>query len=123
LISWVLLFASIPILVLGMREMRKLGGSSQARQGENLYEFERTTQLVTSGIFRYIRHPMYSSLLFLAWGVFFKLPSWLGAGLALVTTGFLLLTAKRDETADLEYFGDSYREYMQHTKRFVPWVF
>jgi len=122
-ISWVLLFGSIPVFVLGVSAMRKLGGTGQAREGEGLYEFERTTQLVTGGIFRYIRHPMYSSLLWLVWGVFFKLPSWLGFGLALAATGCLVMTAKRDEAANLEYFGEPYREYMRHTKRFIPWVF
>ena len=123
LISWLLLFGSIPVLILGVREMRRRGRRSQVRQGENLYEFERTTQLVTSGIFRYIRHPMYASLFYLTWGAFFKHISWPGAGLALLATVFLVLTARRDEAANLAYFGEPYREYMGHTKRFVPWVF
>jgi hypothetical protein len=46
--------------------------------GAPLLYFEKTTQLVTTGVFKYIRHPLYSSLLLLAWGVFFKHPSWVG---------------------------------------------
>ena len=40
-----------------------------ARPGRN---FENSTQLVTEGIYKYVRHPMYASLLFLGWGMFFK---------------------------------------------------
>jgi protein-S-isoprenylcysteine O-methyltransferase Ste14 len=49
---------------------------------------EKTTILVTTGAYRYIRHPLYSSLLFLAWGIFFKAPSWPGGLLALAATFF-----------------------------------
>ena len=41
----------------------------------SLYAFEKTSKLVTVGLYRYICHPLYSSLFFLGWGVFFKSPS------------------------------------------------
>ena len=71
--------------------------------------FEKTTQLVTTGAFKYIRHPLYSSLLLLAWGVFFKRPSWVGAGVALGATAFLLATAKVEELENIRYFGATYQ--------------
>ena len=69
----------------------------KARADTELLAFERTTKLVTVGIFRYIRHPMYCSLLLLTWGLFFKDPSSTGAALASAATLSLLLTAKADE--------------------------
>lgn len=122
LVSWLLLVASLYFLFAGTITLRRGGQRDEARGGEHLYRFERTTQLVTGGIFRYIRHPMYASLLYLTWGVFFKRISWPGAGLALMATVFLVLTARRDEAANLTYFGEEYREYMKRTKRFMPWV-
>jgi len=123
IISWVLLFGSIPFLIFGVSAMRRIGHSSHSRQGDDLYQFERTTSLITSGIFKYIRHPMYASLLLLAWGAFFKLPTLAGGILAVLSTIFLQLTALRDEAANLEYFGQPYQEYMQQTKRFIPFLF
>ncbi len=84
---------------------------------------EKTTELVTTGAYRYTRHPIYSSLLFLAWGVFFKRPSWVGGLLASSATLFLLATAKAEESENLGYFGPAYSEYMKRTKMFIPFLF
>jgi protein-S-isoprenylcysteine O-methyltransferase Ste14 len=89
----------------------------------NLLAFEKTTQLVTSGIYAYIRHPLYSSLLLLAWGIFFKLPSLPGGLLALAATIFLVLTARADEAECIQFFGSVYQGYMHKTRRFIPFLF
>jgi protein-S-isoprenylcysteine O-methyltransferase Ste14 len=88
-----------------------------------LVAFEKTTALVTTGAYSYIRHPLYSSLLFLAWGIFFKDPSWLGGLLALGATLFLVATARVEEAENLRFFGEAYREYMKQTGMFVPFLF
>jgi len=124
LISWVLLVLSLAPLILGVRNLVGKGQSVPKREGEpELLAFEKTSQLVTSGIYHYIRHPLYSSLLFLAWGIFFKDITWPGGLLTLAATIFLLLTAKADERECLRYFGAAYREYMRRTKRFIPFLF
>jgi protein-S-isoprenylcysteine O-methyltransferase Ste14 len=84
---------------------------------------ETTTQLVTTGAFKDIRHPLYSSLLLLAWGVFFKHPSWGAGGVVVGATALLLATAKVEEVENIRYFGAAYRAYMQRTKMFIPFVF
>lgn len=66
---------------------------------------------------------MYSSLLFLAWGIFFKAPSWLGGLLALAATLFLVATSRVEEAENLRFFGEAYREYMKQTKMFIPFLF
>jgi protein-S-isoprenylcysteine O-methyltransferase Ste14 len=87
-----------------------------------LLAFEKTTTLVTDGIYKYIRHPLYSSLLLLTWGIFFKLPSPLAAGLSGVATLFLVLTAKADEDECMRFFGAQYMEYMKNSKMFIPHI-
>ncbi len=124
LIAWVLLFAAIVPLVLGVRALRKMGRPDGQRRSEpELMAFERTTNLVTDGVYRYIRHPLYSSLFLLAWGIFFKLPSWAGIALALAASAFLVATARSDEAECIESFGDPYRQYMRHTHMFIPYIF
>ncbi len=78
--------------------------------------------LVTTGIYRYIRHPMYSSLLFLAWGALLKSVTAITLILAGVATLTLIVTAKVEETEDLDQFGDEYRDYMRRTRLFVPFL-
>ena len=124
LVSWFLLLVCLVPLILGIRALTSRGKPVARREAEpQLHAFEKTSSLVTSGIYRYIRHPLYSSLLFLTWGIFFKVPTWLGLVLALAATLFLIATARADEAECICFFGTPYQEYMKRSKRFVPFLF
>jgi protein-S-isoprenylcysteine O-methyltransferase Ste14 len=123
LISWLFLLVSIFLVIHGLHLLQVIGKPSQNRSDAELLEFARTSYLVTVGPYKYIRPPLYSSLLFLAWGVFFKHPSLPGLFLVFTASFFLLLTARNDESECLRYFGDAYQTYMQRTKKFIPLLF
>ena len=124
IIAWVLLVACIVPAIWGIALLQVRGEPVQSRaEDPNLLAFEKTTQLVTTGIYKYIRHPLYGSLLLLAWGIFFKLPSWLGLALVMTATILLVLTARADEAECIRFFGPAYQEYMQRTRRFIPFLF
>jgi protein-S-isoprenylcysteine O-methyltransferase Ste14 len=123
LVSWGLLLVSLVMIFLGVRAFRRHGEVDARREEPALVGIEKTTNLVTTGIYRYIRHPFYSSLLFLAWGIYFKRFSWPGLGLAAAATLFLVLTAKREEQENISFFGQPYRVYMQTTRMFIPFLF
>lgn len=120
--SWVLMLTSIFLVISAVRLLKGKGQANTERDDTALYEFEKTTQLVTSGIFRTIRHPMYSSLMALAWGAYCQNPSWPGAAIAGFASVCLLLTAKADEAECLAYFGEPYAAYMKTTRRFIPYL-
>jgi len=115
IISWVLLVASLVPMLSGVYQLRHAGQPTDA--------LEATTQLVQSGIYRFIRHPLYASLLFLAWGIFFKSPVLLNGCLGAVATAFLYATARADETECLIKFGEQYAGYMKKTSMFIPFVY
>lgn len=78
-------------------------------------------RLVTEGIYRTIRHPMYTSQLL--WGIaqVLLLPNWIAGPGGLVT--FVLLYLFRvppEERMMLEHFGDAYRAYAGRTGRILP---
>lgn len=124
IIAWTLLLLSLMPLVFGVHSLRTRGKPAEQRDGDpSLLTFEKTTTLVTSGVYRYIRHPLYSSLFLLAWGIFFKSPSWLGAFLVITASLFVFATARADERECTQFFGAAYREYMKKTKRFIPYLF
>ncbi len=114
-ISWILLFTSFIPIISGVYLLRHVGKPTDA--------LEATTHLVQSGIYRFIRHPLYASLLYLAWGIFFKSPSLLDGCLVVVATAFLYATARADEAECLVKFGEEYAVYMKKTKLFIPFVF
>jgi len=124
LTSWFLLAATFVPGVPGLHLLITQGRPEAQRSDDvPLVGIEKTTRLVTTGVFKYIRHPLYCSLLLLAWGVFFKDPSWVGGTLALGSTALLWTTAKVEEGENLRYFGAAYRAYMRRTKMFIPFVF
>jgi protein-S-isoprenylcysteine O-methyltransferase Ste14 len=122
LASWALLFGSIYPVVAGTLLLRRRGRPSTPGPGSDLLAFENTSALVTGGIYRYIRHPMYASLLCLTWGAALKSPTPLPVVLALVASAALAATATTEEAENLVRFGAAYRDYMRHTKRFVPFI-
>ncbi len=122
LCSWILLFAALYLVISGVILLRKIGKPNQNRDEKGLYNFEKTSELIDSGIFKYIRHPLYSSLIFLTWGIFLKhvtLPLFL---ISIISTIFLWFTALFDEKECIGYFGEKYKSYMKRTKRFIPFV-
>lgn len=124
LASWLLLVASLVFVIDGTRQLQAKGKQNhRARDEAALLGIERTTELVTTGVYRYVRHPMYSSLLLLAWGALLKNVSWEGIGLAVTATVFLVATAKAEESENVRFFGETYRAYMRRTKLFLPFLF
>lgn len=120
--SWLLMLTSIALVVMGVSSLKRNGAPNTKRDDGSFYEFEKTTQLVSRGIFAYIRHPMYTSLLALAWGAYFQDPSLIGTTIALTASIALWLTATTDERECLAYFGQDYADYMRRTKRFIPFL-
>jgi protein-S-isoprenylcysteine O-methyltransferase Ste14 len=123
LISWLLLIISGFLILHAVYLLHRFGRQDKKREDVPLISIEKTTTLVTTGAYRYIRHPMYSSLLFLGWGIFFKNPSWAAVVMATAATCFLVRTAKIDEAESIRFFGAPYEEYMKQTKMFIPFLF
>jgi protein-S-isoprenylcysteine O-methyltransferase Ste14 len=123
LASWLLLTGAAALAIHGIQLLRQMGRPDAARAGEGLVGFEKTTLLVTRGAYRFIRHPLYASLLLLNWGILLKDVGWGALLLALAATGLLVATAKAEEAENVRYFGVAYREYCKRTRMFIPFVF
>ena len=80
-------------------------------------------KLVTSGIYRWVRHPLYSvgSSLFVAFGV--MADNWFIAALGILTFILMAIRLPKEENNLIEKFGDEYREYMKTTGAFLPKLF
>jgi protein-S-isoprenylcysteine O-methyltransferase Ste14 len=122
LASWLLLAIALALAVESFRLLRRIGRPMREADREANLPFENTTALVTVGAYRFIRHPMYASLLALAWGAFLKHPSAAGAALAGAVTLFLTATAAAEERENLRTFGAAYAAYRKTTRRFIPFL-
>jgi protein-S-isoprenylcysteine O-methyltransferase Ste14 len=84
-------------------------------------ELRERHQLITSGVYRRIRHPMYASIFLFSIAQGLLLANWLAGWGALVTFAVLyLIRTPREERMMCEAFGDQYRAYMRHTGRLWP---
>ncbi len=79
-------------------------------------------KLITSGPYRWVRHPLYTGLLLGAIGVSVMLANWFVATTGLATWILLARRTRLEEQNLIEKFGDAYREYMTHTGQFFPRV-
>ena len=80
-------------------------------------------RLVTDGLYRRIRHPLYLGEITRNLGFTLILTSGYGFALVLLGSVFLLFRIPREERMMLEEFGDEYREYMRRTWRLIPHVY
>ncbi len=123
LVSWFLGAASIALAIEGFRLLRIIGRPLPTTARDTNLGFENTTTLVTVGAYRFIRHPLYASLLALAWCGYLKNPRTVSSiVLALGATGFFIATSVAEERENLMRFGADYAAYMKRTRRFIPFL-
>jgi protein-S-isoprenylcysteine O-methyltransferase Ste14 len=79
--------------------------------------------LVTTGIYRVIRHPSYLGLLIglLGWALAFR--SWAGVVLTALTMVPLAARIRAEETLLQSHFGSDYARYRSRTSRLIPGLY
>ncbi len=104
-------------LALGLLSFKALG------QNFRVYGAPRRSgTLITTGIYRYIRHPMYIGTILavggyvLAFGSLVATPLWLG-----VTVFYIVKAAKEEPLLAAKY--PEYEEYRKRTWKFIPYVY
>ncbi len=80
-------------------------------------------RLITGGVYRRVRHPMYVALLLYSVGQAFALPNWLaGPSYVAVMTLLVALRLGPEERMLRAHFGPEYDTYVARTKRLIPGV-
>lgn len=96
---------SILFVLSGLRQLKKSGGRRTHHRHPENFTFENTGSLVTNGIYRYIRHPMYGSLFLLARGVFLKRISAASIVTVGATTEMVVVASAVEEKENVDVFG------------------
>ena len=106
-------------LALFYRTHRDLG-----RSWSVTLEIRATHQLITSGVYSHVRHPMYAAFFLWALAQALLLPNWIAGPAGLVGFGTLYgLRVPREERMLEAKFGDAYRAYAARTRRLVPGLY
>ena len=82
---------------------------------------KENSTLITTGIYQFIRHPMYTSVIIMMFSIFTSTPTWIEGVLLIVLVIVLVLKAKREESLLLVVHSD-YETYMKKTKLFIPYI-
>jgi protein-S-isoprenylcysteine O-methyltransferase Ste14 len=106
-------------LWLFFRVHRELG-----RNWSDSLEVREQHALVTGGLYRYVRHPMYTAFFMWAVAQALLLPNWIAGPAGLVGFGTLFLfRVGQEEQMMLDSFGEEYRAYMKRTARLIPGIY
>lgn len=80
--------------------------------------------LVTSGVYKHVRHPMYSAFWLWALAQALLLPNWIAGPAGVIGFGTLFfLRVRREEELMIATFSEEYRRYMARTARIVPGIY
>jgi len=113
-LSWILLAISGYSVITGYLLLK--------RKGKPSINFENTSLLVNTGIYGYIRHPLYLSVFLLGTGVMIKDPGPVQLVLGITNLAAVWVTARIEENEMIAKFGEEYRTYMKKTKMFIPFI-
>jgi protein-S-isoprenylcysteine O-methyltransferase Ste14 len=106
-------------LSIRMVSMRQLG-----KYYSTLLFTNKDHQLITTGMYKYIRHPIYSGDIVFYLGYGFALSNYIVFMLIMVAfISAYLIRIKQEEKMMMEGFGDVYREYCNTTKKLIPFIY
>jgi protein-S-isoprenylcysteine O-methyltransferase Ste14 len=80
-------------------------------------------QLITHGVYRFARHPLYFGVLIAIMGAPVYAPSLSGFLILSLLIPIFLFRIKREEEMLTECFGDEYRAYRRSTKKLIPFLY
>lgn len=87
------------------------------------YQIKKKHELITQGIYKYVRHPIYGGILLLVNGALIVAGSYT---VIIFFIGMILVLetySKREEKLLSKHFGQKYIEYMKTTKKFIPFIY
>lgn len=87
------------------------------------YQVKERQALVTEGIYKYVRHPIYAGFLLMLTGIQVALHSWMFLPVFIIVLTVIYLQSKREEAVLARHFGKEYLRYLQSSKMFFPFIF
>jgi protein-S-isoprenylcysteine O-methyltransferase Ste14 len=117
--AWLGLLVAIAAFAMFFATHRALG-----RNWSVSLDVRQDHRLITEGVYRHVRHPMYTAFWLWAVAQALLLPNWVAGLSGLLGFGILyFLRVSQEEQLMLDTFGDDYRAYMARTKRLIPGVY
>lgn len=123
LVSWTLLLISAGLLLISLSQFKKWRTNRSAQLQSSAFIQQPQKLFISTGIYSYIRHPMYCALICLIWSLFFKYIRFDTFLIAVFSSLSIFRAANLEESLNVEKFGSEYKKYMANTKMFFPMIF
>ncbi len=95
-------------------------GRTLAQNFSPTLQIQDEQQLITTGPYRRVRHPIYSSAIFFLASLVLVSDNWLFLVILVLIVPGLYIRMKREEKMMVDEFGDKYQDYMNKTGRIIP---
>jgi protein-S-isoprenylcysteine O-methyltransferase Ste14 len=115
-------YIGLALLVLG-GTLRVAAVFALGHRFTGIVAIQKEHRLLTSGLYRHIRHPSYAGLLLYLAGFVLVFRCWLGLLLVAATLAVLVARMNAEEALLGSEFGEEYASYRRRTWRLVPWVY
>ncbi len=118
-LGWIGALSMLAFLILFYQSHKLL-----ARNWSVTLELREGHELVVDGLYRYMRHPMYTS--FWLWGLaqLFLIPNWIAGPAGLASVAWLFFSRINKEEAMMRgQFGQAYDDYCDRTARLIPGIY
>lgn len=114
LIIVILLSAGLVVAIVARRTLAKNWSGAVALKEDH--------ELITTGLYQYVRHPIYTGMLLMILGTALSLAT-LGAaiGFLIIVVG-VLLKLKQEEALLTQHFAQDYLSYKKHTRTLIPFI-
>ena len=88
----------------------------------NQIKIYKNHKLLTTGMYQYVRHPLYASLIWICFGVSIVYQNWVALSLSLcIFTPFMYYRAKQEEELLMNTFSN-YKDYQKTVYMFIPYI-
>jgi protein-S-isoprenylcysteine O-methyltransferase Ste14 len=86
-------------------------------------EVKKDHKLITTGVYKYIRHPIYTGIACMGIGTFLVFHSLLSLLFLLVMITFCVLKLKKEEVLLMKHFPNEYPAYKKRAKALIPFIY
>ncbi len=120
-----LFIISIVLIILGLVVLVIASTAFNIKEflGIETYEIKMESKLVTKGIYKFMRHPLYTGTILLLSGYFLYVPTLSVLIFLILTFVYIEIGSRLEEKKLLIEFGNDYTEYCKNVKRYFPFIY
>ncbi len=111
------------IILLGALIFRVYAATTLNKSYSYTLEIREGHQLVTSGLYRYIRHPVYTGVILGAFSIPIYSSSLRGFLVTILVIPLFMYRIGNEERMLIEEYGEEYEEYQEHTWKLIPYIY